>query len=309
MDGRQKTNPQPEIENDRNDDEIIDLTQIVEGGNDDDIIDLTDILKAPEQAAESAVESEDVTILLEDAIYAEETADLSVDTDDEVIDLMDVATTLEADMAEPAPYSPESDGDTLMADEEALIDLLDVAVSDMPEKNSMAPLASDEAEDVIDLLDAVEPEAEAAVDNEFAELESRAETLLAGNMEPESQSGGEPFTVDTLGEVAQSAGTDMAIMNLDEDEAITDNGSTPAPDAPEPAAGAPFVPVAPPERPADAPVSLTEAQVEAALERAIEKLYGEKIEQLMIQTIEKTIQREIEKIKIALLEDSDGMAG
>jgi citrate lyase gamma subunit len=54
---------------------------------------------------------------------------------------------------------------------------------------------------------------------------------------------------------------------------------------------------------------LTEAQIEAALERTIEKIYGEKIEQLMIRTIEKTVTREIARIKNALLEDEDDKIG
>ncbi len=70
-----------------------------------------------------------------------------------------------------------------------------------------------------------------------------------------------------------------------------------------------FAPVTPPPPPADESVALTDAQVEAALERVVEKIYGEKIEQMMIQTIEKTVKREIEKIKNALLEDTDGMVG
>lgn len=55
------------------------------------------------------------------------------------------------------------------------------------------------------------------------------------------------------------------------------------------------------------PPPLTEQQIEDALERVIKKIYGEKIEHLLIQTIDKTIRREIEKIKNALLEDGDGM--
>jgi hypothetical protein len=47
----------------------------------------------------------------------------------------------------------------------------------------------------------------------------------------------------------------------------------------------------------------SEKQLENALVRAIEKVYGDKIEQLLIQTIEKTIKQEIDEIKQALLDE------
>ena len=102
-------------------------------------------------------------------------------------------------------------------------------------------------------------------------------------------------------------------MAFEDAEEIIDDVETPAivndqpenaPNVPEPVAAPPLVPVSPSE-----PVPLTEAQVTAALERTIEKIYGEKIEQLMIQAVEKTVKREIAKIKSALLEDDDDMIG
>ena len=97
---------------------------------------------------------------------------------------------------------------------------------------------------------------------------------------------------------------DEAISVENEAPAIVENEPEFSPDIPESVAAPLHVPVSPSE-----PVPLTEAQVEAALERTIEKIYGEKIEQLMIRTIEKTVTREIARIKNALLEDDDDMVG
>ncbi|MDL2274750.1 hypothetical protein LJC22_01320 [Desulfosarcina sp. OttesenSCG-928-G10] len=45
----------------------------------------------------------------------------------------------------------------------------------------------------------------------------------------------------------------------------------------------------------------SDVQMEAALERVVQKLYGEKIERLLVDTIEKTIRKEIETLKSTLL--------
>lgn len=350
MDGRQMPDPQPENDNDLNDEEIIDLTQVVEGGDDNDIINLTDIMEQPDQAAD---EPDEAVISLVEAIPTQATADRSDDTDDEiidltdvtsspepdedvfaasvdeeelpaeaeetVIDLIDVATTLEADMVEPEPevLTPQPE-EALLSEEEGVIDLLDVATADTPEEDALTVPSTDEAGDVIDLWDTVEPEPAVAEHNEFGDLESRAEAMLADTTDSEAEPGVEPFDLDAPEEAAQTAAPDRDFTVLEDDAAITDEGEAPAifgdepqaaTDIPEALAAVPLVPIAPPEPPVAEPVPLTEAQMEGALERVIEKIYGEKIEQLMIQTIEKTVKREIEKIKGALLENSDGVSG
>ena len=169
--------------------------------------------------------------------------------------------------------------------------------------------------------------------------------MLADTTDSETESGEKRFDVDMPEEATPTAGPDDDFMVLEGDETLSDEGEAPAvvddlpeiiTDISEPIAGlmsdgsepvvteavmdepepvsesiaeAPFVPLAALALPAAEPVALTEAQVEAALERVIEKTYGEKIEQLMIQTIEKTVKREIEKIKNALIEDSDDRVG
>ena len=391
MDGRQKPDPQPENENELNDEQAIDLTQIVEGGDNGDIIDLTEILDEPEQALDDVVESEETITPLADAIPTGPSTDMSEETDDEiieltsvaatpgtpagkpiaestpmpdqddgdeeVIDLMDVATTLETDLTEGEPDIPATMPDESIAapeDEDDVIDLMDVATTletdlteaepdipaTMPDESIAAPEDEDdvidlmdvattletdpelpdhattseetagiteEDEPIIDLLDAVEPppeEAETAVDadDEFSDLETRAQAILTDATSA--------FDYETPEEAAETAGPDSDFMVFEDEGTITDESETPAivdnePKISEPVAdGMFFVPASPSE-----PLHLTDAQVEAALERAIEKIYGEKIEQLMIRAIEKTVTKEIARIKNALLEDDDDTVG
>jgi hypothetical protein len=50
-------------------------------------------------------------------------------------------------------------------------------------------------------------------------------------------------------------------------------------------------------------ITLDEKQLENALVRAVEKVYGEKIEQLLVQTIENTIKQEIDTIRRSLMKE------
>ena len=318
MDGRQKPDPQTESGTDLNDKEVIELTEIVEEGDGDNVIDLNDIIEPPDQAMEAVVEPEEEAIPLVNALPKEETTDSPEETDDAIIDLMDVATTPEGDtagtgMPEPDTMPDETAGAT--EDEDDVIDLMDVAATlendtagtGMPAPDT-TPDETDETvpedEPVIDLLDAVEPQtAEAGItvetDDEFSDLESRADAVLTD--------AGNAFDVETPEEAAETAGPDSDFMIFEDNQAIIgDVNDQPenTPDVSESVAAPLVVPASPSE-----PVPLTEAQIEAALERTIEKIYGEKIEQLMIRTIEKTVTREIARIKNALLEDEDDKIG
>lgn len=342
MDGRRKPEPKPENENALIDEEIIDLTQVAEGGDDDEIIDLNDILEQPDQAAD---ETDEVVIPLVDAIPAEETAVLPEDTDDEIIDLEDVATTLDASISEmePGDYPlPAEKTASVAQDDEAIIDLEDMATSldadttetepvaeadgdvidlldvtafDTPEDAVVAPPSSDRKTEVIDLTDIEAPVPTVSNDEELSDLESRAEAMLTDTAEATVESVRDPSDVETPG-----PDTDGMVLNETEDNkgvpAGVVDGDTllpeetamlePKSDALQTAA-VPFPSAIPPEAPAVESIPVTSEQVESALERVIEKIYGEKIEQMMIQTIEKTVKREIEKIKTALIEESDGM--
>jgi hypothetical protein len=347
MDGRRTPDPKPEKENEPIDEEIIDLKQVIEGGDDDDIIDLNDILEQPDQAS---VETDDVVIPLEDAIPTQETAAPSAEPDDSIIDLEDVATTLEADIADTQPDVPtltEAPGAAAAADDEGVIDLLDIAALDTPEDEretagrseepddsiidledvaatpeagiadtqpdvpplTEAPDAAAAADDegVIDLLDVAAldtPEQAGSGDEELADLESRAEAMLTAATGSTMAPDDDPFGAETAEEAAETSGPDAEVPVLDHEDTLAE----PAPKA-RPAVAVPFSPPSPSEPPEAEAVTPTDQQVEAALERVIEKIYAEKIEQMMIRTIEKTVKREIEKIKSALLEDNDSMAG
>ena len=49
--------------------------------------------------------------------------------------------------------------------------------------------------------------------------------------------------------------------------------------------------------------SLTPEKIDRALERTIEKLYGQRIESLLVEVVQKKVSAEIEKIKKSLLDD------
>ena len=432
MDGRQKPDADPENKNDLNDDEIIDLTKVLQDGDNDDIINLTEVLEQPDRPAALTDDNvSEAAIPLTDAIASDEAADISQENEDdiidltnmevaaetaaddlpassmeedgeapeeEIIDLMDVATTLESeisateiegsDVGREVATEPEEDEEEIIdlmdvataaepggsdaaapeamvedtvapdEDQDEIIDLLEVTTPVEPETAQMDHAAADEAveadeeiidltdvaptapaalesesqapeiapaetvvtedEEPIELTDVASPEesqtAEAEVDvdqpaigeadlpdeDEFADLENRADAMLTDTVAP--------LDFETPLEAAETAGPD-AEFGLLETESLAEEADGPEPvkAADAPAGEAMFAPATTPGEPAlpEAP-SLTAEQVDDALTRVIEKVYGEKIEQLMLQTIEKTVTREIEKIKAALLENDDG---
>jgi hypothetical protein len=108
MDGGRKPDPKPENENELTDEEIIDLTQVLEGGDDDDIIDLNEVLEQPGQAPD---ETDEGIIPLVDAIPAEKATTLPEDTDEAIIDLGETATTMDASISDTEPEIPPLSAD------------------------------------------------------------------------------------------------------------------------------------------------------------------------------------------------------
>ncbi|PIE67018.1 MAG: hypothetical protein CSA23_06010 [Deltaproteobacteria bacterium] len=262
MDGRPKNNPQPEHEIDLNDDDIIDLTQVVES-DDDVIIDLTDIVEQPNASSDDiGLDSMDFS---QPASIIEEP--LVLNPDEEVIDLEDLAVSL--DEGPQDDVIPEAEltyeGTLDIENEDPIIDLMDVADLDADDNMHAEPDAPQTA------MEETSPHEEAPV----IDLMDVADLNAADDTQAETDTP-QPVLKET---VPQEEG---------------------AVDAPA------FVPAAPfPPESSEEPIPLSDQQIEAALERVIEKVYGEKIEQLMIQAIEKTIKEEIERIKQALLDDSD----
>ncbi|HSO19290.1 MAG TPA: hypothetical protein VLT88_07535 [Desulfosarcina sp.] len=180
MDGRQ-----PEDRNDPHDDEIIDLNEVVEKGSDNDIIDLTDILDQPDQAPVQAEDADEDVIPLVDAVPAEDAVDAPQAADDDIIDLTDMAASPDAPSARDiGEIDLPSEIDE---SEEEVIDLLDIAKtleSDISESDGSVPgarpaepsEASDAGGEIIELMD-VSPVQEA----ETAEAEEE-EIIALTNM-------------------------------------------------------------------------------------------------------------------------------
>lgn len=296
MDGRLEPNPQPENENDLNDEDVIDLTQIAEEEDDGDIIELKDVLVQPDQAPDEADENEDAVISLEDTIPADDAIQLADEADDEIIELMDMATTLETDIAE-----WEEEASTAQEDE-AVVDLVDPAEIDAPEEDALESPFSDDGEEIVELVDAVEP---AVVDPNEEAVDRETPEEAARTSGPDSE--------QTLFEVDEHPldGDGPPAPGFDEPATATERAEPPAPaNMPDEASLTTEMPLAaasPSGNPPAGSIPLNDEQVEKALERVIEKIYGQRIEHLMIQTIEKTVRREIEKIKHALTADDVGL--
>ncbi|GAB6906718.1 conserved hypothetical protein [Desulfosarcina cetonica] len=90
---------------------------------------------------------------------------------------------------------------------------------------------------------------------------------------------------------------------IDLTEAVAPEAELPAADLAIPLEAAETGTAPIPVEEAGAAPPISEAQVEAALERVIKKIYGEKIERLLVETIQRTIGQEIEKIKADIIGD------
>ena len=261
---------------------------------DDDnlIIDLTGMEAAldadiADTALEDEEDDEDVIDLL-DAVEPEalapetdELADLETRAETTLTETFDSIEDPDIGIAQEAPPAAEADQDptppeTMEDDDNLIIDLTGMEAALDADIADTALEDEEDDEDVIDLLDAVEPEALAPETDELADLETRAETMLAETLDSTQ----EP-------DIGIAEETSPAFADPSDEE---------------------FAPTALSQPSTTDTVPFTEQQLEAALERTIHRIYAEKIEHLMIQTIEKTVQREIEKIKRALLEDDDELS-
>lgn len=318
-----------------------DLVQEAEEEGDEEILELTDVASTSEPVAdiasafdeealpdetddadEAAIELTDVAIPTEADIAgpgtdvpAEQPEEevQAADEDETVIDLLDVAAEMpEIDVALADAADDAEDVidlvDTVEPDSAAIEDI-DLADLDNGLEDIFTDHGDTGGESDLEILEIDTPEEavpnvgpdddfvvladEQATDADEASTDAAdmAETALEI---PEPSAQALPAEADAEPEMAAQAPD--AVEPFAAEEAVFAE--------PEPLAAVPVTPPIP-SAPAEA-VALTDAQVQAALERVIEKIYGARIEQLMIQTIEKTVKREIEKIKNALLEDSGG---
>lgn len=183
----------------------------------------------------------------------------------------------------------EADGDSTGAidDDDEIIELVDVVEDDDGE--SPGPDDPEEAE----LL-----ESEAAGRDEI-EVDSGVESSDSNNDLDawfESDAGEQPATdpmvasmgLDLEDEEKPAPETELAAIAGEPIEKGSRNGDLVEP------------PVAPEA------VELTPEQIESALERVIEKVYGQKIQAIMMGLIEEKVTGEIEKIKSLILDETDG---
>lgn len=145
---------------------------------------------------------------------------------------------------------------------------------------------SDETEEVIDLTDVLEPPAPVSdAPDELDELDESAIPML------DVVSTEEPTV---LPEEPDDSVIDLTTLAPSVEENIQESETKPL--EPSMVKNASTVPAG--------TVSITEQQLEVAVQRVVEKVYGEKIEHLIIQTIEKTIKQEIAEIRQSLIDDN-----
>ena len=277
----------------------MDETMDLESGAEITMTDTIETTEAPEFSLSeepSPASGEDQNLTL----AADENAD-----DEEIIDLADMETAIEAD----GPNSGIEDSkDEEEEEEEEIIDLLDTVALET------------RAAEVDDTVGHVPPEETLETDMPDSEKEPNISTteksapMAEENQETrlpdENADDDEIIDLAEMGTAIEPNISDNAEEDSEEDEVIdlVDSVVPETPiveDIPDDTLEEGLSPTAPSEPSTDTTVPLTEQELEAALERTIRKIYAEKIEHLMIQTIEKTVQREIEKIKQALMENDD----
>jgi hypothetical protein len=209
MDARQGPDAQPE--NDRSDDEIIDLTQVVQKEDDDGIVDLTTIIGQPGNVPEEMDSAEDEIIDLKDTVSVDEPADTTQDMDEEVIDLAGMET------AEPTT-ADEADEEVIdLAGMETIdqttADEADEEVIDLAGMEAAEPIAADEADEPGDLAD--------TIDEEFIDLSELETALEPGMTEQESDLPSpqpeKPATVDEEESIDLQDTVELAPEPIEED--------------------------------------------------------------------------------------------
>lgn len=303
MDGLQRSDAKPENANDHDDEEIIDLTQIVGGDDEDEIIELTNILEQPGKASETT-DDDDAPIPLVD-IAQPETAAEAADADEaEPIDLTDIALQPDSAAVDSEPSADEEIIDLAGMETSLESDIGEPEAEPFdlpPVDDAGTDELGDAAEEVVDLLDVAD----------LAQPETTpADTFIAEPMEPIDLSGDDDDTPDMTDDDIMPPPAETIIEAL----VPPDMSAGAAPELPE--IGAPVAAAFTPERdaapggpvpPAPEAPTLTDEQLTAALERVIEKVYGDRIEELLMATIEKTVRREIQKIKSTLMTDDEQM--
>ena len=175
MDGRQKSDAQSESANDQNNNEVIDLTQVIQEGKNDDVIDLTNVLDQPKKDPDALNETTDPSLDTDDALTDFKEADMD---EEGLIDFAEMEKTLEVDIAESlleedenedaidlaeaatpdAALDADLNDDSKDDEEEDIIDLAEAAIPDAAVDADLDDEGKDDDEDIIDLMEAATPE-------------------------------------------------------------------------------------------------------------------------------------------------------
>jgi len=297
-------------EPDASDDEIIELTDIVDPaeldaaglnmGRDDEIIDLNDIVDPSElEAAGLRMDEDDDIIELTDIVDPSELRVGAVATEPEV-----TADARPAASDAPAGQTAEAGLDN--QEYEDLLDMIDTLDAD----DLLVDLAEEEAralESASDEPEVGEPEAAATdagpepeetpdEDSEYANL---LETI--DSLDPEDLL----VSVDEAGLLDSGEDADAAAGDNGEMVTLTDvlnrNADETAERPPVERVGGVIREVE--EETGRDVRSLTDQEVEAAVERILKTKYAETIERLIANAVEKAVSREIENLKRTMLDD------
>ena len=323
---------------DEEDDEIIELTDIVDPSeleaeeDDEEIIELTDIVDASElEAAGLIMEGDDEIIELTDIVDPSELRVGAVNTDQdqagvedqEYEDLLETIDALDAedllvDIAEEASQEPEST--SVAEDDEVPVPAADAAELDF---EPGAPDEDQEYEDLLETIDALDAE-DLLIDIAEEAVQEPESAPAADADEPEASAPDEDQEYAELLETIDSLDPDDLLVSVDEaglldteesDPAATDdkdelltltevlNRDAASRDQKPSAEGAGNL-----TREVEAETgrevrTLTEQEIEAAVERILKSKYAETIERLIANAVEKAVNREIETLKRTMLDD------
>jgi len=249
------------------DEEIINLTEVVDEDDQEALIELTDVIDASAGTA------------------AKEEAPLEEPEVEPVIDLTEVVDAS-------ADTAAEEVGPLEEPEAEPLIDLTEVVTAEMADTESLEEeaVASEPAEE--ERVD--EAESSTSGELEFAEMEldieDRKEDGLFDSLGMNLEADLLPSAEDTTSEL------DFNLSTQELSDAIDLLDAKLAEEPPKP-----------PEVEEDTlkdPSALRSEELEAALENVIRKMFSEKIDSLLNEAIEKTVSKEIERLKQQLLGDA-----
>lgn len=292
--------------------------------DDDEIIELTDIVDPSElQAAGPEADDDEEVIELTDIVDTSEleAAGLIMETDDDIIELTDIVDPSELRVgAVAAPQDEIGAGETAAAEAPA-DQAVDAGFEDQEYEDLLETIDALDTEDLlVDIMDETSPEPEST-------SEARDDQVTAADAAaPEPGATDEDQEYAELLETIDSLDPDDLLVSVDEAGLLEteDSGGEEAPDEEglvtldevlnRDAAGREEKPLEEDAgkltREVEAETgrevrSLTEKEIEAAVERILKSKYAETIERLIANAVEKAVNREIDNLKRTMLDDDE----